>query len=297
MHIDLNCNRKTVIDARTIGEKAKQFLRLRAYTLVRIEGMSPEVVTTLLGVSHGAVYKWLARGDKFGIEVFHEKPDKEKKRSKRRRLSEIQENELKEIIIKDTPHDHGYSVILWTRAIVAELIFKHFNVKFHPNYVSQIMKKLGLSPQKPIRKSYRQNPKDVELWQTKTYPEIERKAAEEKATIVWGDECRVCASPNNGTTWAPRGDTPVVKVLDSTSKVNVVGTLDNQGRSEFMVFQGSMNSTTFCTFIDDLMSRYKEKIILILDNASYHKSSETQSHLKTYSGRLEVFFYPSTLPN
>ena len=104
MQIDLNCNRKTVIDARKIGEKAKQFLRLRAYTLVRIEGMSPEVVTTLLGVSHGAVYKWLARGDKFGIAVFHEKPDKEKKRSERRRLSEIQENELKEIIIKGTPH-------------------------------------------------------------------------------------------------------------------------------------------------------------------------------------------------
>lgn len=297
MQVDLSYNRKTVIDARKMDEKSKQLLRIRAYTLVRVEGKSPEAVAAVLGVSHGAVYKWLIRGDRFGAANLAEKPNKEKRRSERRRLTEEQEEQLKEIVTTGTPRHHGYSVILWSRALIADLILRKFGVKYHPNYVSQILKRMGLSAQKPVRISYRQSQTEVELWKSEIYPAISKRAQEEGAMILWGDESTMCASPNNGTTWAPRGETPVVRVLDSTEKVNVVGTLDNKGRSEFMVFQGSMNSKTFCTFIDEIMERYEGKIFLILDNASYHTSAETQLHISKYKDRLEVFFYPHTLLN
>lgn len=50
-----------------------------------------------------------------------------------------------------------------------------------------------------------------------------------------------------------------------------------------------MISKTFCTFIDEIIERHEEKIFLILDNATYHTSAETQLYMQKYRDRLEVF--------
>ena len=78
-----------------------------------------------------------------------------------------------------------------------------------------------------------------------------------------------------------------MRVLDSTEKVNVIGTVDNSGRAEFMVFEGKMSSQPFCCFIYELMSLCDGKIFLILDNAPYHTSSETSLKSRAFRQIIE----------
>jgi len=294
LSIEIDYNRKTQIDARKLNEKGKQLLRMRAWTMVKVEGCSPDRVAAVLGVSHTAVHKWLARGEKFGPESLTE--EKETSSRNRSRLTDEQIQELIKTIETSNPRNHGYGVVLWTRVIVTDLILRLFGVKYNPGSVGQLLKRVGLSPQKPVRISYRQNAEEVEAWRTEVYPEIEKKAADENAVIVWIDESTVCSSPDNGTTWAKKGKTPVVRVLDSTERVNVIGALDCTGKTNFMVFNGKMNSTTFCTFIENLMEKYSGKVFLILDNASYHKSGETLAFMQENRARLTVFFCPFMHP-
>ena len=41
--------------------------------------------------------------------------------------------------------------------------------------IGRYMKKLGFTIQKPIKRAYEQNPKNVKKWLNKTYPEIVKK--------------------------------------------------------------------------------------------------------------------------
>jgi transposase len=49
---------------------------------------------------------------------------------------------------------HGWRTELWTAARVAELVERHFHVRFHPEHVRKILKRrLKWTSQKPQRKA------------------------------------------------------------------------------------------------------------------------------------------------
>jgi hypothetical protein len=70
--------------------------------------------------------------------------------------------------------------------------------------------KLGISPQRPLYRSWKQDPHRVEKWKREEYPAIKARAAEVGATILFADEASVRTDYHAGTTWAPVGQTPVV---------------------------------------------------------------------------------------
>ena len=46
------------------------------------------------------------------------------------------------------PEANGFDCGVWNTALVAELIWRRFGVRYHPCYLSGLLKKLGLSYQK-----------------------------------------------------------------------------------------------------------------------------------------------------
>ena len=59
------------------------------------------------------------------------------------------------------------------------------------------------------------------------------------------------------------------------------------------------NSQTFIQFLDYLLLEQfpTQKIILVLDNASYHKSRATLAALSLFESRVKVFWLPKYCPN
>ena len=121
--------------------------RLRAVELVQ-QGESPDDVAHFLGCGRSSVYTWvkLARQAPGALAA---KPHAGPKP----RLSAEQLSELEALLLKGAKA-HGWRTELWTAQRVAELIERHFGIRFHPEHVRKILKRrLHWTSQKPQRKA------------------------------------------------------------------------------------------------------------------------------------------------
>ncbi len=72
--------------------------------------------------------------------------------------------------------------------MIRDLIREKFGVHLSEVSVGRMLRKLGLSPQKPLRRAYERNPAIVESWRKKEFPKIRRLAKKERATLYFSDE-------------------------------------------------------------------------------------------------------------
>ena len=84
--------------------------------------------------------------------------------------------------------------------MVREFIKREFGVKVSEITVGRLLKKLGLSPQRPVRRAIQQKQELVVDWMAKDWPAIKKMARKEKATIYFGDEASVRSDYHSGTT-------------------------------------------------------------------------------------------------
>ena len=75
--------------------------------------------------------------------------------------------------------------------MVRELIRREFGVRLSEVSVGRLLRKLGLSPQRPLYRAYQQNPEAVRRWKTEVYPQLRTEAAQAGATIYFADEAGV----------------------------------------------------------------------------------------------------------
>ena len=158
------------------------------------------------------------------------------------------------------------------------------------------LKRWGFTPQKPLRKAYKQNPKAVKAWLKEEYPKIAKRAKKEQAQIHWGDETGLCNESYHGRSYAPRGETPAIKLHPKCERVNLISSVTNQGQVRFMVYKNKMNSQTLIKFMKRLIKDTDKKIFLILDNLKVHHSYIVKDWLKEHEDEIEIFFLPSYSP-
>ena len=159
------------------------------------------------------------------------------------------------------------------------------------------MRNLGLSPQRPLRRAYQRDPEKVKAWRTQAYPEIQKLAKQEGATIYFGDEASIRSDTHSGTTLAPTGETPVVETTGARFSINMVSAVSAQGLLRFMTFEGRMNADRFIEFLKRLLYRASGPIFLILDGHPVHKSKRVNDYVASTDGRLRLFILPPYSPH
>ena len=55
---------------------------------------------------------------------------------------------------------------------MAEVILKEFGVSYHPAHVSRLVRALGLSLQKPVRRANQRDEEAIERWKEKRWPSL-----------------------------------------------------------------------------------------------------------------------------
>ena len=78
--------------------------------------------------------------------------------------------------------------------------------------------------------------------------------------------------------------------------VNMVSTVTNQGKIQFMIYSGTMNSDRFIDFMGQLIKSSSKKIYLILDNLRVHHSTPVKEWVEKNKDEIELFFLPSYSP-
>ncbi len=213
-----------------------------------------------------------------------------------KKINGKQSAEVRQLIKDKLPEQLKLSFGLWTREAVQQLILNKYGIELSRWQVGRYLKSWGYTPQKPITKAFEQNPERVKEWLDKEYPIIKKRAAKENATIYFEDEVGMRSDHQAGKSYAPKGETPVIKKTGQRFSLNMVSAISNKGHVEFMILDGTFNGGVFLEFLTRLIKYKQQKIFLVVDGHSAHKTKAVKAWLEENKSRIEIFFLPPYSP-
>ena len=154
----------------------------------------------------------------------------------------------------------------------------------------------GLKAQKPTFRAYEQSPRKVRKWLKEEYPAIKRKAQKQRGMVFWPDEAGMRSRHQAGTTFAPKGKTPVLHRTGQRFSLHMISALSNPGRLIFVVVDGKFNGAVFLQFLDKLIKAATHKVFLIADSHPVHLEKKVGQWLEGHKGKIELFFLPTYSP-
>ena len=282
------------IDTRRLKPEVQEQIRFQAIRL-RKAGRKYKEIEEILGVCHTTICAWYKKYEREGKKGISAQR-RGRKLGSCRTLNPDQEKQIQKLIQDKCPDQLKLPFALWTRIAVQQLVRRLWNIKMPIRTVGEYLKRWGFTPQKPLRRAYKQNPKAVKAWMDEQYPAIAKRAKKEQAEIQWGDETGLCNDSYHGRSYAPRGQTPAIRLHPRCKRVNLISTVTNQGKARFMVYKGKMNSNALIKFMKRFVKNSDKKIFLILDNLKVHHSYLVQDWLEEHKNQIEIFFLPSYSP-
>jgi transposase len=278
-------------DGRKLDHKTLEQLRIRAVRQIE-QGAHPADIAAALGMTRAAVYGWLAKYREGGLEALKARPVP----GRPPKLTGAQLQRVYTLVVGNDPRQLRFAFALWTRAMVRDLIRREFGVGLSEVSVGRLLRKLGLSPQRPLYRAYQQNPEAVARWKAQEYPQIRAQAAQVGATIYFADEAGVRSDYHAGTTWAPVGRTPVVQTTGERFGINLISAVTAKGALRFAAYDGNLNGPVFIDFCRRLLHDAPGPVFLVLDGHPVHRSTAVKQFAASTGGRLRLFFLPGYSP-
>ena len=250
------------------------------------------LVARIYNIPRRTIFGWLARYRNGGWDALKEGS----RRGRPRKLSGEDMEWVYDAVTMGSPLNHKFEFCLWTLNIIRSMIEKERGVKLSKSAVSRLLGHLGLSPQRPIYKSYKQDPKKIEKYLKETFPEVVERARELGAEIYFVDEAAVRSDAHRGWTWGRVGETPVVRNSGGRFGLKVISAVTQRGDMRFSFIEGKMDSARFIQFLKKLRKDAGRPIIVIADNARYHHSKETQQFIEAEADSILMAFLPAYSP-
>lgn len=283
------------LDARALPAAAQEDLRRKAVNAV-LAGMPQTRAAQAFGVTRQAVGIWMRHYRDGGERALGAKPRGAPKREGL--LKPWQCAQVVRAITDKCPEQLKLPGFwLWTRDAVKDLIRRKFGIALSLSSVGRLLRRWGLTPQKPARRAYQRDQRACREWVEETYPAIRAQAQQEKARIFWGDECGFRSDHQTGTSYGRRGQTPVIPGPGARFRCNMISAIDNTGHMAFRMFEGSFTSGVFIDFMRRLVKQARKKVFLIVDNLRAHSSDRVKQWLSRHAKDIRLFHLPKYSPD
>lgn len=279
-------------DARSLPPVAQEDLRRKAVKAI-LEDMKQVEVAKLLCVSRQAVGKWVKAYRENGTKALKAK---RKGRPKGGSLLPWQAAQIAKALVDRNPDQLKLPFYLWTREAVAQLIERRFGIQLSIWTVGRYLARWGFTPQKPMRRAFEQKPEEVRRWLEEDYPLIRKQAKREKAEICWGDEMGIRSDHAVGRSYSRRGHTPIIPGTGKRFGCNMISSITNRGRLNFMVFNKKFQSDVFTNFLRRSVRQSTRKVFLIVDNHPVHHSKKVKKWLEKNDKHIRLFYLPGYSP-
>lgn len=149
--------------------------RLRAWEL-KAQGWKAIRIAEALGVSRSAVSQWFKIAEAEGVEALYSR----KASGPKPRLSEKQVEQLP-VLLDKGPEAYGFRGDVWTCKRVGKVIERHFGVSYTPQNVGKLLRKIGWSRQKPVRRAAQRDEAAIEAWRNERWPALKKRRPKSSA--------------------------------------------------------------------------------------------------------------------
>jgi len=251
----------------------KEWRRFRAWE-PKQEGWSQHDIAHVLGVSKGAVSRWIHTGQNEGTEALRSHTSS----GHPARLTLLQRRQIPDFLWHGA-EAYGFRGDVWTCPRVAQVIEWEFGICYHRDHVSRLLKDLGWTPQVPITRAVQRDEAAIANWRTEVWPTLRRQASRERRTLVCVDESGFYLLPGLVKTYGPKGETPVIDKKLTRDHLSVMAGVTPAGKLYTLVRQKSLKSPESVVFLKHLLVQTGQKLLVIWDGSPIHRWGAVQEFL------------------
>jgi len=112
------------------------------------------------------------------------------------------------------------------------------------------------------------------------------------------DESEVHLNPPLTKVWAKRGEPARVAAAGTNQKRVVFGAWNYRSERFSWQIGQKKNSAAFVEFLAHLLASHRKerRLVLVMDNAAYHRAAKVQELLDEHAGEIEPFWLPPYSP-
>jgi len=267
--------------------------RAQATILVN-ENCDPITLQTVTGYSKNFASKLRKRYQEKGLPGILVK-----KKEPRLLLTKTQLIEVQKTVREHLPNEYGINADFWSTSILAEFIQRQYNVKYKSKtsyYL--IFKKAKFSYHKPDKQYHNQKPDIIEKWYKETAPLIRQEIEKPGQVVLVEDEMILTTQTTTQKIWLPRGENIKIEASNKREKRCIYGFLNVKTGQEHSFKTDYTNSLTTCNLLSKLLKIYPDqKIVIVWDNASWHRSGTVREFLEKHPGKFHLFAFPPYYPD
>jgi transposase len=267
----------------------REWRRLRAFDMFQ-EGWKECDIAEALGVSKGAVSQWLTKAQQEGRPALDSQP-----RGTHAKLTEEQKRQIPDFLWHG-PEAYGFRGDVWTCPRVVKVLAWEFGVTYHRDHVSRLLKELGWTPQIPITRAIQRDEAAIAQWRTNVWPELRQQAVRQRRTVVFVDESGFYLLPAVVRTYAPKGQTPVVRKKLTRDHLSVVVGITPAGKVYTLVRREALTSSETVVFLRHLLVQTGKKLLVIWDGSPIHRWGVVPEFLAEEK-RIQVQAVPGYAPD
>jgi transposase len=251
----------------------REWRRMRAWEL-HGEGWTGQEIAEALGVSQAAVSQWLKRAREGGVQALKSQP----RAGAAPRLTEEQQAELLEHLTAGA-EAYGFYGDVWTLPRIAIVIKKEFG-----GPVSFVACG-ALTPAPGLECAKARDPGHTARWSSdsrlgrEALARTKKEAEAAGRTILWIDESAFYLLPGCVRTWAPRGESPVMRVYLSRDHLSVISAMTADGKLYLQVLDHALCGADVVRFLQQLRRQIAGQLLVIWDGAPIHHGQAVREFL------------------
>lgn len=274
-----------------IPDDWREWRRWRAWRLKQ-QGWPQRDIASALDVSEETVSRWLARAGDGGPETLRARSSP----GRPPKLSAAQKRLIPEFLWHGA-EAYGFRGEVWTCARIALVLKEEFGVRYHKGHVARLLTELEWTPQAPIIRAIQRDEKAIGRWRAKVWSELRRQARRERRVLVFEDESGFYLLPGVVRTYAPKGQTPVIRQKVTRDHLSVMGGMTPEGKVYTLARQKSLNGLHSIEFLEHLLRVAGKRLLVIWDGSPIHRRVAVKEFVASTRGKIWLEALPGYAPD
>jgi len=214
-----------------------------------------------------------------------------------RKLTEGQRRQLREWL-QAGPQAAGHPTGCWSALVVQDLIQREFGVLYNAHYLAEMLKGLGFSYQKARFVSDHLDEVNRFVWLKEVFPAFKQQAQAAGGLLLFGAEASFAQWGSLSSTWAVRGQQPLVATSGQRRGYKVFGLIEFfSGRLFYQGIEGKFNAASYISFLNLVLAQTNQALFVVQDGAKYHTAQALRDFVQQHAQRLTVTRWPSYSPD